>query len=716
MRSVTVALAAGWVLTAIAVGVVLSGSPLIVAGSNSVVAYYNVAHAKGSSGTCEVGGTVPPGTTAIRISADSQIGPRVTVKVLSGQVVATSGQRAAGWGFAETVTVPVERVRRPIHAADICLAFGPALERLRINGTLARAKTSAGAGGTVRLRFEYLRPGEESWWSLASSIARRMGFGHAPAGAWVVFVLVAIMITLAILASHLILSGAGAGAGVGAGVGVGSGAGRRPAGEVGAILRPSMRPAWTCAVIACLNAACWSVLTPPFQAPDEPAHFAYVQQLAETARLPTSSGTAYSPEEEVAQADLHHIEVRWHPENHPVATPVEQRRLQADLAQPLGRDGSGGAGVAASEPPLYYALQAIPYWLGSSGTLLDRLELMRLLSALMAGLTAFFTYLFVREAAPGAPWAWVVGGLGVALTPLLAFMSGTVNPDAMLYAVSAASFYLLARAFRRGLTPRLGAGLGIAIAIGSLTKLNFIGFAPGLLVALVVLAWRAARSSRRTAYRSVAIAGAIAVSPACVYIVANLLSHRAGLGLVSGAIDVTNGRHSVTGELSYIWQFYFPRLPGMTNDFAALSTTTRQIWFDRSVGFYGLLDTSFPTWVENIALIPAALLVIFLIRALVGLRATIRRRIGELVAYAAMGVGLMMLIGADSYLVFPAQAGTYGEPRYLLPMIALLGPALALSARGAGRRWGPAAGALIVTLFLAHDLFSQLQVVARFYG
>ena len=41
---------------------------------------------------------------------------------------------------------------------------------------------------------------------------------------------------------------------------------------------------------------------------------------------------------------------------------------------------------------------------------------------------------------------------------------------------------------------------------------------------------------------------------------------------------------------------------------------------------------------------------------------------------------------------------------------------LALAARGAGRRWGPAAGASIVVLFLAHDIFSQLLVVSRFYG
>jgi hypothetical protein len=66
--------------------------------------------------------------------------------------------------------------------------------------------------------------------------------------------------------------------------------------------------------------------------------------------------------------------------------------------------------------------------------------------------------------------------------------------------------------------------------------------------------------------------------------------------------------------------------------------------------------------------------------------------------------------------VTPGIPGSYSEPRYLLPLASLLGAGLALSARGPGRRWGPAVGALIVVLFLAHDIFSQLQVIARFYG
>ena len=95
-------------------------------------------------------------------------------------------------------------------------------------------------------------------------------------------------------------------------------------------------------------------------------------------------------------------------------------------------------------------------------------------------------------------------------------------------------------------------------------------------------------------------------------------------------------------EISYIWQFYLPRLPGMANDFPGLSTT-RQIWFDGLVGLYGWLDTSFPVWVDNLALIPAVLLAILAIRALVTVRATLRRRLVELAVYAVMGAGVMAL-------------------------------------------------------------------------
>jgi len=488
-----------------------------------------------------------------------------------------------------------------------------------------------------------------------------------------------------------------------------------PRAAMRAVLRQVPTAAWMCALVALLNAACWSIVTPPFQSPDEPDHFAYVKQLAETSQLPATSSEQFSYEELTVLTGLHNFQVRLQPQTHTIASQAEERALQRLLEQATTdpTPGSPNAGVAASEPPLYYTLEAIPYLIARGDSELARLQLMRLLSALFAGLTALFVFMFVREALPEVRWAWTTAGLAVALIPLLGFMSGSVNPDSMLFAVSAAIFYALAYAFRRGLDRASAVAIGCLTAIGLLTKLNFVGLAPGVLLGLLVLSVRAARASGRSAYRHLALGGGIALSPVVLYAGVNVFSGHPTLGLLSTAIDNAHG--SLVAQANYIWQLYLPRLPGTVNDFPGIFTA-RQFWFDGYVGQYGWLDTPFPAWVDSVALIPAAAIALLCARSLVEHRALLRGRAGEIAVYAAMALGLMLLIGADSFRAFPATDGEYAQARYLLPLLPLLGAILALAARGAGRRLGPAAGTLIVVLFLAHDVFSQLQVVARYYG
>jgi hypothetical protein len=479
-------------------------------------------------------------------------------------------------------------------------------------------------------------------------------------------------------------------------------------------LRRIPRAAWLCALVACINAACWSIVMPPFQVTDEQTHFAYVQQLAENVKLPINGPERLSPEERAVLQDLHQYEVRDSPETGTISTAAQQRQLQEDLNRHLSRKGGGEIGGAHSDPPLFYMLETIPYGLASAGTLLDQLEAMRLLSALMGGLTALFTFLFVREALPGVRWAWTVGGLCVAVAPLLGFISGGVNPDSMLTAVSAANFYAIARAFHRGLTHGLAIAIGTLIAVGFLTKINFLGLVPGIALGMVVLAVRAARTQGRKAYGSLAIAAAIAAAPVCLYVLANLLSGHPALGIVSITLKLDRAHGSILDKVSYIWQFYLPRLPGMTNYFPSLATT-RDIWFNQGVGLYGWLDTTFPIWVDNAALIAVGILALLCVRSLAVCHAALRERVAEIAVYAAMALGLLTLIGLSSYVDYSSE-GLFADPRYLLPLIPLLGAALALAARGAGRRWGPAIGALIIVLFMAHDIFSQLLVVGRYYA
>jgi Predicted membrane protein (DUF2142) len=470
-----------------------------------------------------------------------------------------------------------------------------------------------------------------------------------------------------------------------------------------------------CALIACLNAACWSIVTPPFQVPDEPDHFSYVKQLVDTGTRPTINEGAYPTETSVALEALGFYHMIEQPEDYAISSQAEHAQMLRRIDNTNGASvGSANAGVATAQPPLYYAIEAVPYALEQHDPIPDRIQLMRLVSALFAGLTALFVFLFVRELLPSEPWAWVVGGVAVAVAPLLGFMSGSINPDSMLYAVSAAIFYCLARAFRRGLSIRMAVTIGAVTAIGLLTKLNFAGLLPGILIALVILSVRVARgSSRSVGLKRFALSTGIGLSPGVLLLAIEALKNHALLGPFANVTELAKG--SLFGQINYIWQLYLPHLPGTVNDFPG-TFTTRQFWFDGYVGLFGWRDTRFPSWVYNVALIPTAVLVALCARALYESRSAVRSRVSELVVYVAISIGVMAMVGAASYGAFPGVDAEYFEVRYLFPMLALLGVVLALAARGAGRRWGPAAGALIVVLFIAHDLLSQMLVIGRYYG
>jgi Predicted membrane protein (DUF2142) len=724
MRSVRIALAAGLAITAAAAGGVLSESPLTVLATNSVTARDGLVVHWQSASACQQGELLPAGTAAIRLAIAANVGPAIAVAAFAGAHVLASGSQRSGW-TGKTVTIPLRPVSGTSRQVRVCFAAGPIGEGVSILGESTRQAGAALASRRQifagRMGVEYLGRGHKSWLALAPSVAGHMALGRAWSGTWVVFLVAALMLALATLVSTLSLSELGDTRGDQAQPTPGPATpGPRPQTTPGPrrlrLLRRLPRAAWVCALVATLNAASWSFITPPFQVPDEPSHFAYVKQLAETGTLPTSSSTEFSSEEEVALTALRYSQIRQDSSQHAILSPEQQLGLDEQLdafARSGESRGSAAAGVATSEPPLYYALESIPYRLDAGGTLLERLQLMRLLSALLAGVTAAFAFLFLREALPRARWAWSVGALAIALTPLFAFMSGGVNPDALLFAVCAALFYCLARAFRRGLTMRWAIATGLALAAGFLTKLSFVGLVPGALLALLLIAIHAARSSGRGALRPAAAAAAIGCAPVALLAVRDALSGAATFGIFAGTIRTTGG--SLLGAANYIWQLYLPRLPGTANDFPGLATT-RQIWFDRFVGRFGWFDTYFPGWVYTAALIVAAVLAALCVRAVLANRSALRERAAELSVYAVMTLGLLLLVGAVSYREFPALTADYGQPHYLLPLLPLLGALVALAARGAGRRWGPAAGMLLVVLFLAYDLFSQLQVIARYYG
>jgi hypothetical protein len=713
------AIALGLVVTLTSAGVLLSQRDTRLAGKNTALPNTVLKRGIGDTRLCQRHELLPRDTTTIRLSLQATDGPGPSLRVTATRAgeVLTRGARQRGW-HGEQIAIPVARVERTVEDVKVCVVAGKrgvmTLLGDRTRGQARRGQTAVldSLPAEGRLAVAYLRPGRATWWAYAPTIAHRVGLEHAWPGAWAALLAAAFMLAAAVCGlAWLIREQTPKPAATP------DPPQRVPRGR--ALLRRVPAAGWICALVGMLNAAAWALITPPFQVPDEQDHFAYVQRLAETGRPPTGDSQRYSQEQTLVLAGL-----RFRPVAAQAAIGIwsraERQRLDRALAARPNRRGSGSAGTATPQPPLFYALEAVPYLLARSGSLLDRLALMRIVSVLLAGATVLFVYLFVREVLPSTPWAWTVGALALGLQPLFGYTAGAVNPDSLLYLSSAALFYCLARGFRRGLTPRLAVATGVALAVGLTTKLTFLGLLPGAALALLLLAFRQREGSVVPALRLAALALGIGiVAFAAVALLNTEVWNRPALGGATGAqtflvADKTQ-QGTLLGYLSYTWQFFLPALPGMTPHFPA-ALTTQQIWFNGFVGLFGWINIVHPKWVYDWARFPASIALILLGATLVQGRVQLRRRRAELIAYAALAIGLVAEIGAASYSLFLNHGGTFGQSRYLLPFASLFAVALALVARAGGARWGPALGALIVITVLAHDIGSQLQVVSKWYA
>ena len=477
-----------------------------------------------------------------------------------------------------------------------------------------------------------------------------------------------------------------------------------------------------CALVAMANALVWSIIVPPFQVPDENAHFAYIQHLAETGEPPRfEPGPGASDEQFQAEIALNEFDVSTRPENRPIWTELEQRNLERVLDSDLSRSNGGGQSNSTNNPPLYHLLGVVAYAAGSGGDLLDRMALVRLVSVLLAGLTVLFTYGFLRELLPRSPLLWSVGSLAVAFQPLFGFMAGGVNNDALLAATAAAVLFGVARAFRRGLTPRRAAFIGAAFGLGLVSKATLLAFAPALALAAVVLLRRAARAERPALLRNVGVAALVAAVPVLAYVLVNgLIWDRA---LWSGTAQFAAGTSDAVGsansslreQIAYIWQWYLPRLPFMNDQFDGSYYPLYENSFKGFIGRFGWNDYGFPLWVYETALGVVAAVLALVGAALWRARVALRGRVGELAVYAAAVLGLMVVIGLPGYSAKEAGTG-FEQARYYLPLLPLYGALIALAVRGAGRRFGPSLAAVLVVLAMAHSLFAQLITLARYYG
>lgn len=198
----------------------------------------------------------------------------------------------------------------------------------------------------------------------------------------------------------------------------------------------------------------YAVYTPDWQAPDEPAHYNYVSQLAD-GELPVMEPSDYDQEyiEDIVSS-------RFDPAYDPGRLTYEDW-----------------------QPPLYYLLGTPVYEAGRGS-----LEALRAVSVLLGAVVVSLAYLVGLRLFPEQPWVGLGTAVFVAFIPQHLAMLGSVNNDSLSELLVAAILLLLVSPWPEGDTRRL-VGMGIVLGLGFLTKGSVYVMAPVIGLFLLIRFW-----------------------------------------------------------------------------------------------------------------------------------------------------------------------------------------------------------------------------------
>lgn len=469
-----------------------------------------------------------------------------------------------------------------------------------------------------------------------------------------------------------------------------------------------------------LLGASWALLVPAWQAPDEAAHFGYAQTLAEQGEPPQTDGERiFSTEHDAAAAAVGSDQLAGNLFARPEwgrAVYERWRTLQAGYGSGARSDGDGsspeGNNSARTNPPLYYAFEAVPYYAGAGADLFGRLYMMRLWSALLLLVAAAATWALVGELLGRRPGLQLVGAAVVGLQPMAVFVGASVNPDALLIPAFAVSTWLGVRVIRRGLTAANGVALCAATAAAILTKATGYALLPGVALALAVGAWRAGVRLRPGSLAKAAPPLLALALPVGAWLLYARLSDRPAVNQV---VAGTGEGFEHAGPFSYLWQFYLPDIPGqlpLPPGYPALPAI--DFWVEGFWGKFGWLEIELPgplylaVGVLSAALIAGA--AIALVRSGLRRHAAVAAFLG-LVALALLG-GLHL----TEYRLLAGQNGVFNQGRYLLPLLPLLGLAAAAALSLLRPRWQQLAAGALVGFLLVLQVVALAIVGARFYA
>lgn len=449
----------------------------------------------------------------------------------------------------------------------------------------------------------------------------------------------------------------------------------------------------------------WALLVPPWQSPDEVWHFAYAESLAERFALPNAPGRpSFSSAESLAVNADHASAVPFYSAQvRPDWNAGDFRLYLAEAAaHPSGSDG-GGFNTETANPPLLYLYDDLAYWV-SGGNAFDRLYAMRMWNVSLLLATVIGAWLLAGEVFRRRRLAQVVCAAVVGLIPMQTFILTSVNPDALLVPLWTLALWLGARVITRRARMRDVAGLFALTAAAILTKATGYALVPSVVVAVGAGLLRRPADERRGLVKHALLASPVLLVPVFGWVGLSEALGRPVVNQISSAAGRRPASFRVPQFMSYVWQFYLPRLPFMPRFSSTSGLSGWEIWLKGAWGRFGYLDVQLPSVIYALVAAVTGLVGV----ATVGLLARVRDR-GRLLLLAYFAVALLsllLLLHISDYRSIIAGDGQLAQGRYLLPFTGLFGLAAAFITGRLPARWRPAmAGAMIAGLLL-------LQVVA----
>lgn len=238
-----------------------------------------------------------------------------------------------------------------------------------------------------------------------------------------------------------------------------------------------------------LTALSWITIIPLWQYPDEQAHFAQVQNIAESAKSPV---TGKNTSIEIAQSEKilgterdesGNNRFTYHPEFNIEYTNNYFGKKETYLSNLAKSERRLFVKTeATSNPPLYYTTAAFFYQIAYSGNLFDRVYAVRILSVFYFLLNVFFTYKIGQLTFKNNLLALYFASL-IAFMPMFIYSSTGILPDPLTNLLFTLMIFLSIKTMDK-LKKKTLLAVFVTVILGTLTRQQFLISLPIFLVAL----------------------------------------------------------------------------------------------------------------------------------------------------------------------------------------------------------------------------------------